>query len=120
MYQNNYRGSVKTPPLATPTSVNHCYLLGQKKVFTGLVQLLVWDTNVAAVSFSWDTKNSRRKVKWKQSIHVIDVNFGASFIPPSSFNNLIEYPVIPVVFCSRIYERLNFKNAFDKRRPETP
>ena len=72
MYQNNYRGSVNiSPPLATPTSVNHCYLLGQKKVFTeekdlfptGLVQLLVWDTNVAAVSFSWDTKNSRRKVK---------------------------------------------------------
>ena len=61
----------KIQPLATSTSVNHCYLLEQKKVLqkkkglfpTGLVQLLVWDTNVAAVSFSWDTKNSRRKVK---------------------------------------------------------
>ena len=71
IYFNNYRSSVNTTPLATSTSVNKCYLLEQKKVFTeekglfptGLVQLLVWDTNVAAVSLSWDTKNSGRKVK---------------------------------------------------------
>ena len=85
MYQNNYRGSVNISPTRNPHFSESLLFVGTKKVFTeekglfptGLVQLLVWDTNVTAVSFSWDTKNSRRKVKWKQSIHVIDVNFGA-------------------------------------------
>ena len=85
MYQNNYRGSVNISPTRNPHLSESLLFVGTKKVFTeekglfptGMVQLLVWDTNVAAVSFSWDTKNSRRKVEWKQSIHVIDVNFGA-------------------------------------------